>query len=119
MTILSKETVDHFMNGVQEAITDLFSLQDPQTGDVIRFQLKRNQRTYLYFKGPRGELYCYTPHPDTHGNFWCWTYQPTGKGSRSGNPTHWQFKELVRCAKRKTAKSKALRRLESAKEKVN
>ena len=110
--------IDHFMQGVQEVISDLFSLKDPKSGEVIQFHIKRNEHSYLYYKGPRGELYCYTPHPDINGNFWCWTYQPIGKGSRSGRPHKLKLVDLVRCAKRKTAKAKALRRLRSAVEGV-
>ncbi|HKZ71287.1 MAG TPA: hypothetical protein VJ020_14465, partial [Anaerolineales bacterium] len=50
----------------------------------------------------------------TEGNFWAWTYQPIGKGARSGKATTWKMKQLVRCSKRKTAERNAFLRLQKA-----
>lgn len=96
---------------LKDIVSDIFSLKNPKTGETIRFILRPNERQYLYFESPRGELYCWSPHPDTKGNYWCWTYKPIGKGARSGKPHRWKLSNLVRCAKRKTAKGKALQRL--------
>lgn len=107
-----------FLNGMQESISDLFACTDPKTGEAIKFHLKPGDKIYLFYKGSNGKMHCYTPHPDANGNYWCFTYQPIGKGSRSGRAHTWKVVDLVRCAKRKTAKAKALRRLKSAAEGV-
>jgi hypothetical protein len=99
---------------LKDIASDIFSLKNPKTGETIRFLLRPNEHNYLYYTGPRGEMYCYSPHPDTKGNYWVWTYKPIGKGSRSGKPHRWNLSNLVRCAKRKTAKAKAILRLQSS-----
>lgn len=93
---------------------DVTALRDPDTGHSIIFKLKPNQHAYNYYAGPRGEMFCYTSHPDTAGNYWAWTYQPIGKGSRSGDPHQWKVERLVKCARRKTAIDRALKRLRRA-----
>ena len=109
---------DILVNAMKELMSDFNSIKDPKTGKVIKFNLKPGDHIFLRYKGLKGELYCYTAHADTNGNYWCWTYKPTGKGSRSGQAKRWKLTDLVRCAKRKTAHAKALHRLRTAKEKV-
>jgi hypothetical protein len=80
---------------------------------TIHFSLKRGEYTYRYFNGKSGAIYCYTPHPSTDGDYFVWTYVPKGKGSRSGKASRFSMKGIVRCATRKTAKSKAIKRWQS------
>lgn len=87
-----------------------YALKNPKTGNAIEFKVKKREHTFNYFLSRKGDLFCYTPHPDVDGNFWCFTYKPIGKGSRSGKAIQWKAIDLVRCAKRKTAKDKALAR---------
>lgn len=77
-------------------------------------KLKDSQHSYLYYEGPRGELYAYTPWKDLDGNYWTWTYKPTGKGSRSGDPSSWSASKIVKARSRKTAKKRCLNRLRKA-----
>ncbi len=95
-------------------IGDFQSVRDPRTGEPIEFRIHKNENSYLYFVGPHRELYCYSPHADVNGNYWCWTYQPYGKGSRSDKPSNWRVIDLVRCAKRRTAKARAFKRMQRA-----
>ena len=88
------------------------ALRDPKTGSLVKFDLKPGERKYRYFQGKSGAMYCYTPHKDTTGHYWCWTYAPVGKGSQSGNPTHWKMKNPVRYSQAKLAKKWALARYE-------
>jgi len=69
---------------------------------------------WRYFEGPRGELYCWNTERLPNGKFACWTYQPYGKGSRSGNPTRWRIRNRVEFARRKVAKARAFKRLRQA-----
>jgi hypothetical protein len=81
--------------------------RDPHTREPIEFSLKNGQNKYLYYRGKSGAQYCYTPHKDTRGYYWCWTYKPRGKGSRSGKPQHWKLTNLVRFSRRNKAKARA------------
>jgi len=65
---------------------------------------------YRYFEGPRKELYCWNTERLSSGKFACWTYQPYGEGSRSGNPTEWQMRNCVQFVKRKKARECACKR---------
>lgn len=80
-------------------------------GKTIKFNLKPGQYMYRYFRDRRGAMHCYTPHPSTEGDYFAWTYQPYGKGARS-KPNKWKVTRLVRCARAKTAKAKAIKRME-------
>ncbi len=84
-------------------------------GELIEFKLKRDQHSYLYYEGPRGEMYCYTPWKSTLGWYYAYTMQPYGKGSQSGNATQWRARNVVRFRKRNLAKKTALHRLYKAK----
>jgi hypothetical protein len=107
---------------LEELMGDLWaeigSPRNPKTGQPIRFTLERNQHTFNYWTGPHGEMYAYTPHPDNDGNYWAWDYMPYGRGARSGTPSRWKLKNLVRCAHRKTARAKALARYHKANHKA-
>jgi hypothetical protein len=71
---------------------------------------------YTYWKGPRGEMYCYSTEP-LHGKFICWTYKPFGAGARSGKPENWKMTDRVEFSRRKVAKARAYSRyLKSKKE---
>jgi len=99
---------------LNELAAELFAIKAPD-GAPIEFRLKPNQHAYLYYTGPRGEMHCYTPHPDTRGWCWVWTYQPVGKGSRSGKPRQWRMSGLERVGHPRTAKRAALLNLCEAK----
>lgn len=79
-------------------------------GEKISFNLKKSEHLYRYFEGPSGRLFCYTPHPSTKGFYFVWTYIPKGKGARSGDATRFAMRDLVKCARRKTARGKAIAR---------
>jgi len=91
-------------------VHEVFAPRDPHTHELISFDLKPGQHKYLYYKGKGGAQHCYTPHKDTRGWYWCWTYQPKGKGSQSGNPKKWKMTKLVRFRKRKDAMARAEKR---------
>lgn len=76
--------------------------------------LRDGQSPFLYYKGPRGELYVYTPWKDQDGNYWTWTYQPKGKGSRSGDPERWVASHITQARSRKTAHKRARHRYQIA-----
>jgi hypothetical protein len=97
----------------EELLADLYSLR--YKGEKIEFRLKPGECTYRYYQGPSGRQYCYTPHPSTKGDYFVFTYVPKGKGSRSGKASRFALRDLVRCAKRKTARGKALQRYEKDK----
>src|SRR5690349_15678157 len=99
------------MNELQELVSELTAIRNPATGKPISFNLKKGQHLYNFYRGPRGEMFCYTPHADKDGNYWCFTYRPFGKGSRSGTARQWKLMSLVRCARRKIADKKAHQRL--------
>jgi hypothetical protein len=102
------------MDELNTMLSNLTGVCNPATGKPIRFNLKKGQHYCNYFDGPRGEMFCYTPHPDVDGNYWCFTYQPYGAGSRSGDPKRWKVIKLVRCSRRKVACQKARQRLTRA-----
>lgn len=93
---------------LSEISSSAFSLK--YKGEIVEIPLKKGQYAYRYFRSKSGAQYCYTVHPSTKGDYFVWTYAPKGKGSRSGSPERLKLKDLVRCAKRKTAKKKALDR---------
>lgn len=102
---------------ILDLISKINSIKDPKTGKSIQFITKsKHQHLWNFYKGQRGEKFCYTPHADTEGNYWCFTYQPIGKGSRTGKPKQWKCIKLVRCAKRKVAQQKAYKRFLTSKE---
>ena len=79
-------------------------------GKPVKFALKQNENTYVYFDGKNGTMYCYTPHPSTDGDYFVWDYVPHGKGARSGNAERYSMKNIVRCAHRNVAKARAIAR---------
>jgi hypothetical protein len=102
---------EEFRPMFEELLRDFYALS--YKGEKIRFDLKPGEHTYNYYQGPSGARFCYTPHKSTKGDYFVWTYVPKGKGSRSGDPSRYSLRGLVRCASRKTARSKALKRYES------
>ena len=82
-------------------------------GKSVNFALKRGECLYRYFNGKSGAMYCYTPHPSTDGDYFVWTYAPKGKGAHSGKAIRFAMRDVVRCATRKTAKAKAIKRSQS------
>lgn len=108
---------DEARDFLTELLADSLGPRNPKTGKPIKFELRPDQHAYIYYSGPRGYRYCYTPHPDIEGNYWVWTYKPVGKGAWSGTATRWTMVDLVRCAKRKTAIHRALARFVDATQK--
>ena len=101
-----------------ELVRDISAKRNPKTHQPIRFDLKPGQHMYNYYRGKNGHLECFSPHPDTEGNFWCWTLVPQGKGARTGKANTWRTTRLVRCAKAKTAKAKACHRAQQSYENI-
>jgi hypothetical protein len=102
---------------IPESLHDLFAslmprtgVRDPKNGELIEFDLKPNQNLYTYWED-EGWMFCYTPWKAINGKYYCWTYRPVGKGSRSGNPEGWKMEGLVSFSKRKLAKQRAYDRL--------
>ena len=116
MTDASKEINEVFQSVIEnnpilrEMFTTAHAMRGPK-GEVIEFDLKRGQHTYVYFESPRGEMFCYTPWKSTLGWYYAYTMQPYGKGSQSGDPTRWRARKIVRFRKRKAAKRTAVKRL--------
>lgn len=81
--------------------------------------LRRGQRSHLYWQDDRGWMYAYTPWKDRDGNYWTWTYKPVGKGARSGKPRRWKAIQIVSARSRKTAMKRAERRYERAQERLS
>ena len=99
------------------ALRDLFQSEfssRDKAGKPIRFELDSGQHSYLFYTGPDGEQYCYTPHPDTEGRYWAWTYKPVGKGARTGKARRFKMIERVQFSHRNKAKARALARLHAA-----
>lgn len=94
---------------LRDLLRDMMAMRGPKN-ERIQFRLKPGQRTYRYLEGPRGEMYCWTPHKSTEGWYYAYTMQPYGKGSRSGNPTQWRARQRVRYRKRISCKQTAVRR---------
>jgi len=42
-----------------------------QRGESMVYQLKRGQRMYAYVGAVGRTTFCYTPHRDTNGDYWC------------------------------------------------
>jgi hypothetical protein len=101
-------------NELKDLFGDLFTVvlgvKNPRTGRAIEFSLGRHENKYLYFQ-PKGssKQFCYTPHADREGWYYSFTYQPLGKGARTGKATRWTLKSLVPHRVRKQAKARALR----------
>jgi len=83
-------------------------------GKPVNFALAKGQCTYRYFEDARGVWHCYTPHPSTDGDYFVWDYVPHGKGARTRKAKRYTMKNVVRCAHRNTAKSKAIARSKKA-----
>jgi hypothetical protein len=67
----------------------------------------RGRNAFQYYQcGPL--MFAYTSLPDTHGDYWAWTYKPKGKGSRT-KPSKWVAKDIVSFRH----KGKAMRRAEA------
>lgn len=89
-------------------LTELYAVE--YKGEKIRFDLKPHEHLYNYYQGSSGRLFCYTPHSSTTGDYFAWTYVPKGEGARSGKARQYVMRDLVKCARRKTARGKALSR---------
>lgn len=94
-----------------DMISGLFGVRNPKTGQPVTFSLYPGQHTFNYYRDDAGNLQCYTPHKDDDGNYWCWTYVTRKDGIR-------KMTGLVRCAKRKTARTKAANRYYKAQAKA-
>lgn len=79
-------------------------------GKPVFFSIDKRENLYLHFEDARGVWHCYTPHPSTDGDYFVFDYVPKGDGSRTGKATRYTMRDIVRCASRKTAKSKAVTR---------
>jgi len=91
--------------------------RNPKTGQPIRFSLKDGQHVYRYFQGRGEEMYAWSPHADTEGNYWSWVYTPVGKGSRSGKTKRWTIKQLVGFRHPRKARARAYARYRKATQK--
>lgn len=96
-----------------DIFADLFAQRD-KDGRAIQFSLKPGQSMYRFYRGPGGEQYCFTPHPDTQGRFWSWVYKPFGSGRRK----FWKIVELRQRRSREAAKRDARQRLEDARQRA-
>lgn len=70
--------------------------------------------SYRYFTH-RGWRYCWATERMGDGKYAAFMYQPTGKGSRTGNPTEWKLAKELHFTKRSTAKARALKWYTTAK----
>lgn len=91
---------------------DLRIILPPELQDLMASLMPRQAR-YRYYRGPRGEMYCWSTER-IRGKYVCWTYQPYGKGSRSGDPTKWRQRDRVTFSRRKKAKARAYQRYQKA-----
>ena len=87
---------------IADAMAEAAVTRDPP----MLFRLRKDAATYLSF-GSGATLYCYTPHPDTNGDFWAFDWV-----TKNGTSV---MKRKVRCASRFTAKVKARTRYNKAK----
>jgi hypothetical protein len=94
-----------------ELVAEEFALRD-KDGNKIEFDLKPGESVYAYSVDARGWMHCYTPHRDTTGRFWCWSYKPIGKGSQSGTATDFKLMRPRCFAVRYKAKRLAQKRTE-------
>lgn len=87
-------------------------------GSRIRIVVSKGANTYRYFEGKSGVMFCWTVRPCDRGQYYAFTYQPVGKGSRSGNAKRWRMVDLVSFSHRNKAKARASARhdKETAKE---
>ena len=79
-------------------------------GKRVQFKLKPREHLWLYYMGKTGTMHCYTPHASMDGDYFVFDYVPQGKGARSGQAKRYKMKNAVRCAQRKIAKAKAIKR---------
>lgn len=93
-----------------------FAARNPKTNKPIKFEIAKGH-SYLYFRYQGGD-YCYTPHPDTEGWYYSFAYIGVGSGSRSGKAKRFVMKRLACHRQRKAAKSRALRMLKAAEQKM-
>lgn len=112
---LGAEMTDVGMGDLSHAMA-LFGITFPTLRDYdgkpLRFNLKKNEHLWNYYRGKSGALYAYTPHADTNGHYWVFTYRPVGKNARTPKADRHTYKlvDPIRCARRKTALSKCFRR---------
>lgn len=106
---------------VQEIMAEIagiaFAARNPKTNKPIKFEITKGH-SYLYFRH-QGNDYCYTPHPDTDGWYYSFAYIGVGSGSRSGKAKRFVMKRLACHRQRKAAKSRALRMLKAAEQKMH
>ena len=109
--MITSDDVHDFIAGLlKESGIVVGAWRNPKTSQPIRFSLAENQNVYRYLQGMRGEMYAWTPHADTEGNYWSWVYAPAGKGSRSGQTRRWTIKRLVGFRHQRKAKARAYAR---------
>jgi hypothetical protein len=88
-----------------------------ESGAPRIYDLKQGQKMYLWYPMVGRTKYCYTPHPDTNGDYWYFNEVRTYKAH---NPKlgqlaeQWKRTKYVKCARRKTAINGALRRYRAA-----
>lgn len=83
---MQKSLIEKLVNSepaLARMFAELFMVRAPN-GSAIQFNLKPGQCTYRYYH-TNGQMHCYTPHADTHGRFWCWTYKRHGNTWRMVN----------------------------------
>lgn len=92
----------------ESVLGSAFGARDPKTGRAIQFSLKPHEHVYNYYKTKRcSDMFCYTPHRDTNGNYWAFIYKAKGPGARTGQANHWKPEHLVRFRTRGAATRKA------------
>ena len=76
-------------------------------GSRIHITVSRGGNVYRYFEGRNGVMFCWTVRPCDRGLYYAFTYQPVGKGSRSGKAKRWRLVDLVSFRHRNKAKERA------------
>lgn len=79
---------------------------------IAQIELQPGQNAYLcYPSRSSADFYCYTPHPDVHGNYHVWTYKAIGRGARKKKTAkRWRMIEHEVVTSRRSARSEALYR---------
>lgn len=97
------------MQLLNELVSDIYAMRRAD-GSRIRITVSKGGNTYRYFEGLRGVMFCWTVRPCDRGLYYAFTYQPVGKGSRSGNAKRWRLVDLVSFRHRNKAKARASER---------
>ena len=91
---------------LNDLVSDIYAMRRAD-GSRIRITVSKGANTYRYFEGTRGAMYCWTVRPCDRGLYYAFTYQPVGKGSRTGSARRWRLVDLVSFAHRNKAKARA------------